>query len=46
LDRLEELSLVCPPSIGIAVYPEDGISLEALLDHAGAAMYSSKKSGA
>ncbi len=44
--KLGELSLVCPPSIGIAVYPEDGISLEALLNHADSAMYSSKKSGA
>ncbi len=43
--HLGELSLVCPPSIGIAVYPEDGNSLEALLHHADTAMYNSKKAG-
>lgn len=42
---LGELSLVCTPSIGVAVYPDDGSSLETLLHHADTAMYGRKKAG-
>lgn len=33
------------PSIGIAIYPEDGTDLEMLLKHADSAMYASKRKG-
>lgn len=42
---LGEHSLLSTPSIGVAVYPEDGDSMEALLHHADSAMYDSKKAG-
>jgi diguanylate cyclase (GGDEF)-like protein len=37
--------LVVTPSIGIALYPEHGSDTQALLKHAGAAMYEAKASG-
>lgn len=43
--RLGEHTLQSTPSIGIAVYPEDGTTMEDLLHHADAAMYGSKKAG-
>jgi diguanylate cyclase (GGDEF)-like protein len=33
------------PSIGIAIYPQDGQDLQALLKHADQAMYAEKRSG-
>jgi diguanylate cyclase (GGDEF)-like protein len=41
--KLGEHSLLIAPSIGIAVYPEDGDSSEALLHFADDAMYQSKR---
>ena len=32
-------------SFGIAIYPDDGVSLEALIKHANTAMYEVKKIG-
>jgi diguanylate cyclase (GGDEF)-like protein len=32
-------------SVGIAIYPEDGETLETLIKHADAAMYQAKKTG-
>ena len=40
---LGDHTLQSTPSIGIAVYPDDGDSMEALLHHADSAMYNSKK---
>jgi diguanylate cyclase (GGDEF)-like protein len=40
---LGDQALFSLPSIGIALYPEHGGSMEALLQHADSAMYSSKK---
>lgn len=40
-----ELSLCIRPSIGIALYPDDGLTGPALLEHADAAMYVAKKRG-
>jgi GGDEF domain-containing protein len=41
--QLGDQALFSMPSIGIALYPEHGGSMEALLQHADSAMYSSKK---
>jgi len=41
----QSLSLVTAPSIGIAVYPQDGETQEMLVKHADAAMYLAKSNG-
>jgi diguanylate cyclase (GGDEF)-like protein len=33
-------------SLGIAIYPDDGSDMESILNHADAAMYQAKRSGA
>lgn len=42
---LDQYEVVVTPSIGIAVYPEDGESTEELLKNADAAMYHAKEKG-
>ena len=43
--EIEGRSLRITPSIGIAIYPEDGQDIESLLKHADTAMYESKRLG-
>jgi diguanylate cyclase (GGDEF)-like protein len=43
--RIAAIDIHTSPSIGIAMYPEDGVSMQALLAHADAAMYSAKQHG-
>jgi diguanylate cyclase (GGDEF)-like protein len=43
--RIAGIDVHTSPSIGIALYPEDGASIEALLAHADAAMYAAKHQG-
>jgi diguanylate cyclase (GGDEF)-like protein len=43
--RIAGIDIHTSPSIGIAVYPADGATIEALLAHADAAMYSAKERG-
>jgi diguanylate cyclase (GGDEF)-like protein len=43
--RIAGIDIHASPSIGIAMYPDDGTSIQALLAHADAAMYSAKRSG-
>ncbi|HYD56740.1 MAG TPA: PAS domain S-box protein, partial [Burkholderiales bacterium] len=43
--RVEERELTVTPSIGIAVFPEDGRDTETLIRNADAAMYHAKESG-
>jgi diguanylate cyclase (GGDEF)-like protein len=43
--RVAGIDVHVSPSIGIALYPEDGASIEALLAHADAAMYAAKHQG-
>ena len=43
--RIGGIEVHTSPSIGIALYPEDGASIESLLAHADAAMYSVKENG-
>ena len=43
--RVAGIDVHTSPSIGIAIYPADGGSIEALLAHADAAMYSAKQLG-
>jgi diguanylate cyclase (GGDEF)-like protein len=42
---IDGIDLHTSPSIGIAYYPEDGASVEALIAHADAAMYCAKQNG-
>jgi diguanylate cyclase len=43
--RIGGIDVHASPSIGIAIYPTDGVSIEALLAHADAAMYCAKQRG-
>jgi diguanylate cyclase (GGDEF)-like protein len=43
--RIAGIDIHTSPSIGIAMYPDDGTSMQALLAHADAAMYSAKQQG-
>jgi diguanylate cyclase (GGDEF)-like protein len=43
--RIADIDIHTSPSIGIAMYPDDGTSIQALLAHADAAMYSAKQQG-
>jgi diguanylate cyclase len=43
--RIAGIDVHVSPSIGIALYPEDGASIEALLAHADAALYAAKHQG-
>jgi diguanylate cyclase len=43
--RISTIDIHTSPSIGIAMYPDDGASMETLLAHADAAMYSAKQHG-
>ncbi len=43
--RIATIDIYVSPSIGIAMYPDDGLSMQALLTHADAAMYCAKQHG-
>ena len=43
--RIAGIDIHASPSIGIAIYPADGTSIEALLAHADGAMYTAKQRG-
>ncbi|MBK4735333.1 EAL domain-containing protein [Noviherbaspirillum sp. DKR-6] len=43
--RVGERELYCAPSIGISLFPQDGQSLDALIQHADMAMYQAKEAG-
>ena len=43
--RIAAIDIHTSPSIGIAMYPDDGTTTQALLAHADAAMYSAKQHG-
>jgi diguanylate cyclase (GGDEF)-like protein len=43
--ELEGHCVVCAPSIGISIYPDDGGNVDDLIKHADAAMYLAKQSG-
>jgi diguanylate cyclase (GGDEF)-like protein len=43
--RIAAIDIHTSPSIGIAMYPDDGATIQALLAHADAAMYSAKHHG-
>ena len=43
--RIATIDIHTSPSIGIAMYPDDGATMQALLAHADAAMYSAKQHG-
>jgi diguanylate cyclase (GGDEF)-like protein len=43
--KLSDLELHTSASIGISLYPDDGVDAETLLQHADAAMYHAKKNG-
>jgi diguanylate cyclase (GGDEF)-like protein len=43
--RIAAIDIHTSPSIGIAMYPDDGITMHALLAHADAAMYAAKQQG-
>jgi diguanylate cyclase len=43
--RIAAIDIHTSPSIGIAMYPDDGVTMQVLLAHADAAMYSAKQHG-
>jgi diguanylate cyclase (GGDEF)-like protein len=43
--RIAGIDVHASPSVGVAFYPDDGASVEALLSHADAAMYCAKQRG-
>lgn len=43
--KLEQFEVVITPSIGISMYPNDGVDAESLLKNADTAMYSAKQAG-
>lgn len=43
--RIEQSEFVVTPSVGIAMYPEDGENFDTLYRHADTAMYSAKRDG-
>jgi diguanylate cyclase (GGDEF)-like protein len=43
--RIAAIDIHTSPSIGIAMYPDDGTTIQALLAHADAALYSAKEHG-
>ena len=43
--NLDGHDLVVKPSVGIAIYPQDGLNIDSLLKHADAAMYEAKLAG-
>ncbi len=43
--RIAAIDIHISPSIGIAMYPDDGATMQALLAHADAAMYAAKQQG-
>ncbi len=43
--RIADIDIHTSPSVGIAMYPDDGTTSQALLAHADAAMYSAKQRG-
>ena len=43
--QIEHHELIVTPSIGIAMYPQDGLDFEALAQHADLAMYQAKQEG-
>jgi diguanylate cyclase (GGDEF)-like protein len=43
--RIATIDIHTSPSIGIAMYPDDGVTMQTLLAHADAAMYSAKQHG-
>lgn len=42
---LDDQELVCTFSIGVALYPQDGVEVHTLIQHADAAMYQAKRQG-
>jgi diguanylate cyclase (GGDEF)-like protein len=43
--RIAAIDIYVSPSIGIAMYPDDGVTMQSLLAHADAAMHSAKQHG-
>ncbi len=43
--RIAAIDIYVSPSVGIAMYPDDGVSMQSLLAHADAAMHSAKQRG-
>jgi diguanylate cyclase (GGDEF)-like protein/PAS domain S-box-containing protein len=43
--EIEGHAVICTPSIGISIYPDDGMTAQKLLKHADEAMYQAKQAG-